>query len=62
MYFPKPINLAIEIDENNHSGYDKKEEVKREKYLKKQLGCEIMRINPDDDEFDIFKDLGLIFE
>ena len=22
LYFPKPINLAIEIDENNHSNYN----------------------------------------
>ena len=32
----------------------------REKYLKKYLGCEFIRINPDKDDFDVYVEIGKI--
>ena len=43
--------LAIEIDEHNHADRDPTYEREREMYIKAQLGCKFLRINPDSKGF-----------
>lgn len=52
IYFPT-IRLAIEIDEDGHKSYKKKEELRREKLIKDALGCEFSRWNPYAQEFNL---------
>lgn len=54
LYLPD-YKLAIEIDEHNHRDRDPHEERCREEYIRRDLGCEFMRINPDASDFNIFK-------
>ena len=50
MYLNK-LNIAIECDENNHKKY--KNEKIREDVIIKFLNCDIIRYNPDDEDFNI---------
>ena len=53
IYFPK-FNIVVEFDENGHVNYDEDNERKREKVIKKELNCAIVRIDDrDDDLFNI---------
>jgi len=53
MYFPD-FNIVVEFDENGHNSYNKDDEKKREKVIKKELGCTIIRVDDrDDDLFNI---------
>ena len=52
--------LAVEIDEKGHMNRDIKGEIQRQKALKKELNCEFIRINPDKENFDIFKAINEI--
>ena len=54
--------LAVEIDENNHEQRDNEKELMRENAIKQKLGCEFIRINPDDDKFNINIEIRRIFE
>jgi very-short-patch-repair endonuclease len=45
------LNIALEIDENNHKDRDKEYETDREDYIKKKLNCKFIRFNPDDPDF-----------
>ena len=48
--------LAIEIDENGHSDrniYYKK----RQKAIEQELGCKLIKLDPDKEDFDIFETL-----
>ena len=36
-------------------------EIKRQKVIEQELGCEFTRIDPDKEEFDIFKAVNEIF-
>lgn len=47
--------VAIEIDENGHTDRDPEYEKNRENFIKKMLGCKIIRINPDERGFRICK-------
>ena len=47
--------LAIEIDENGHSSRSIYYEIKRQKVIGQELGCEFLRINPDKKDFDFLK-------
>ena len=40
---------AIEIDENGHSDRNIDYEIKRQKAIEQELGCELIRIDPDKD-------------
>ena len=60
-YFVK-YKLAVEIDEHNHEQRDNKKELMRENTIKQKLGFEFIRINPDDDKFNINIEIGRIFE
>ena len=47
--------LTIEIDENGHSNRNIDYEIKIQKAIEQKLGCEFFRIDPDKEDFDIFK-------
>ena len=53
LYLPK-LNLAIECDEYGHkAGYDKRDEVVRQKFIETALGCDFRRFDPYDPIFNI---------
>ena len=61
MYFPD-YQLAIEVNEKGHQDrYEHKEE-KRENEVKQKLNCEFIRINPDKENYDIYTEIGRIYD
>ena len=60
MYF-HDYKLAIEIDENGHSNRNIDYQIKRQKAIKKELGCKFNRIDPGKEDFDIFRAISEIF-
>ena len=58
-YFPK-YKLAIEVDKQGHRDRNFDYEIKRQKALEKELGCEFIRINPTKENFNIFVEIGKI--
>lgn len=59
LYLPD-YKIAVECDENNHSGYDIEKEIDRQKFIEKQLGCHFVRFNPNVEDFSIFEVIGKI--
>ena len=60
-YFPNfPIKLTVEIDEQRHKYRDIDQEIKRQKALEKELGCEFIRTNPAKTNFNVFIEIGRI--
>ena len=53
--------LAVEIDGYNHEDRDIICEIERQKALEKELGCKFIRVNPDKEDFGIFKAQNEIF-
>ena len=53
--------LAIEIDENAHSDRSIDHEIKRQEGKKQELGCKFIRIDPDKEDFDIFRSIHETF-
>ena len=53
--------LAVEIDEKDHQDRDISREIERQKTLEKELGCKSIIINPDKENFNIFKIQNEIF-
>ena len=53
--------LAIEVDKKGHKDRDIDHEIKRQKAIEKELSCEFVRINPDEENFNIFKAQNEIF-
>lgn len=60
LLFPKH-KLIVECDEYGHRGYNKELEARREVYLKGR-GYNVIRFNPDGDDFYIGDTLGSILE
>ena len=58
----KNKKLAIEVDEQGHSNYCKQKEKIRENVIRKRLGCDVYRVNPDKKIFDVFKMISEIIE
>ena len=57
LYLTKP-KLAIEIDEEAHAYYNKENDIARTLFIKAQLCCTLIRINPVcDDIFDVIHDI-----
>ena len=54
LYFHKH-KLAIEVDELGHADRNFSNETERQKALEKKLDCMFIRINPDEENFNIFK-------
>ena len=59
LYFHK-YNLAIEADELGHTNRNINNEIERQKALEKELNCLFIRINPDEKDFNIFKEIKKI--
>ena len=53
--------LAVEIDGKAHQDWDLSCEIERQKALKKEYSCKFIRINPDKENFNIFKAQNEIF-
>ena len=60
LYFHE-YKLAIEIDEKGHKDRKNDREVKRQKEIKNKLNCKFIRINPDEENFNISKAKNKIF-
>ena len=58
-YFYKH-KLAIEVDELGHADRNLSNEIERQKALEKELDCVFIRINPDEENFNIFKEINKI--
>ena len=59
LYFHK-YKLAIEVDELGHTNRNINNEIERQKALEKELNCIFIRINPDEKDFNIFKEINKI--
>ena len=60
LYFHDYV-FAIEIDENGHSDRNIDKEIKRQKTLEQDLGCNFIRIDPGKEDFYIFRATNEIF-
>ena len=52
---------AIEIDENGHKDKNIDYEIKRHKSKEQELGCKFVTIDPQKEDFDIFRPINEIF-
>ena len=52
--------LAIEVDEQGHNNRDIKYEIERQKAIKKEPGCEVIRINPTKEDYNTIGEIGKI--
>ena len=59
VYFHKH-KLAIEVDELGHVDRNLSNEIQRQKALEKKLDCVFTRISPDEEYFNIFKEINKI--
>ena len=59
LYFHKH-KLAIEVDELGHADRNGNNEIERKKALERELNCVFIRINPDENDFNIFKEINKI--
>ena len=59
LYFHK-YKLAIEVDELGHADRNINNEIERQKALERELNCVFIRINPDEKDFNIFKEIKKI--
>jgi prophage antirepressor-like protein len=57
LYLPD-YKIAFEVDEFNHRDRDPKQERCREEFIRRALGCDFIRVDPDAPDFDIFKLMG----
>ena len=60
LYF-HDYKLAIEVDEKGHKDRNIDHEIKRQETLEKELNYEFIRINPDEENFNIFKAINKIY-
>ena len=55
------FKFAIEIDENGHSDRNIDCEIKREKVIEQELGCELIRTDLDKEGINFFKAINKIY-
>ena len=53
--------LAVEIDDNGHSDRNINYEIKTQKAIEQEIVCKFIRIDPDKEDFHIFKTVNEIF-
>ena len=53
LYF-HDFKLTIKIYENGHSNRNIDYEIKRQKAIEQKLGCKFNKIDPEEEDFDIF--------
>lgn len=61
LFFPE-LNLAFEVDEENHKDRDPDYEKRRQEHMEKTLGWKVIRVNPHDKMFTTGYACGLIFD
>ena len=54
--------LAIEVDELGHADINPGNEIKSQKALEKELDCLFIRMNPDEKNSNIFKEINKIYK
>ena len=59
LYFHKH-KLAIEVDELGHADRNLSNEIERQKALEKELDCVFITIDPDEKNFNVFKEINKI--
>ena len=59
LYFHK-YKLAIEVDELGHSDRNINDEIERQRALERELNCVFIRINPDEPDFNIYREKNKI--
>ena len=59
LYFHK-YKLAIEVDELEHTDRNVNNEIERQKALERELNCVFIRINSDEKDFNISKEINNI--
>ena len=59
LYFHKH-KFAIEVDELGHADRNLSNKFERQKALEKEIDCVFIRINPDEKNFNIFKEINKI--
>ena len=59
LYFHE-YELAIEVDELGHNDKSIDYEIQGQKAIEKELGCMFIRINPDEENFNIFRAMNKI--
>ena len=52
--------LTVEVYENGHCNRNIDYEIKRAKAIEQELDCQFIRIDPDEEQFDIFKIINKI--
>ena len=57
LYFHK-CKLAIEVNELGHSDRDINDEIERQRALERELNCVFIKINPDEPDFNIFREIS----
>ena len=55
LYFHK-YKLAIEVDELGHADRNIDNEIDRQRALERKISCVFIRINPDEKDFNFFKE------
>ena len=60
LYFPR-YRLAVEDDEKRHKDRPIDYEIKKQEAIKEKIGFEFIRINPDEEDFNIDKTKNKIY-
>ena len=59
IYFHK-YKHGIEIDESGHADRNLSKEIEKQKALEKELDCMLLRISPNEENYNIFKEINKI--
>ena len=59
LYFQKS-KLAVEVDELGHADRNNNNEIERQRTLERELNCVFIRINPDQPDFNILREINEI--
>ena len=59
LYFHE-YKLAIGVDEFGHNDRSTDNEIQRQRAIEKELGCAFIRVNPDEENFNIFRAINKI--
>ena len=60
IFFFHKYKLAVEVDESGHSDRNINDEIERQRALVRELNCVFIRINPDEPDFNIFREINKI--
>ena len=57
LYFHK-YKLSVEVDELGHTDKNINDEIERQRALERELNCVFIRINPDEPDFNILREIN----